>query len=316
MRGRGPFLARAGRTLLPSMRGRVPSTRVRGLSRLMGARGRRRRSGAGAFLLLAALLATTPGPVTGQGASAGASVPSVADAASPLRSLVVPGWGQLHQGNSRGWAYLALEAVAWFAFGNRTLAGRDLRDRYRDLAWERARVHDGARRDGDFAYYEFMSKWTSSGAFDADTSRPGIQPETDPSTFNGSIWALAAGLYLPPSGSTSDDDPAYQRALGYYVGRAYGPGFLWDWSADPEARQRFGRLIHRSDERFREATTALGVILANHLVSFVDAYLSSAGGGTGEPPGAGEGPLRDLRFWWEPGLLGPRVGAGFRVVVP
>ena len=36
-------------------------------------------------------------------------------------------------------------------------------------------------------------------------------------------------------------------------------------------------LIESSDARFRQATTALGVVIANHLLSAADAYLSSPG---------------------------------------
>ena len=72
---------------------------------------------------------------------------TMADA--PLRSLAVPGWGQLELGQRRGWAYLALEAAGWAVFINRHRRGASLRDDYRDLAWTAGRLQNGARVDGD-----------------------------------------------------------------------------------------------------------------------------------------------------------------------
>ncbi|HET9947562.1 MAG TPA: hypothetical protein VFQ22_01425, partial [Longimicrobiales bacterium] len=118
--------------------------------------------------------------------------------------------------------------------------------------------------------------WTRSGAFDADPSAPGVQPEPDPATYNGMIWALAAEIH-GLEGTVPPTDPRYQAALAYYGARAYGPELLWDWSAAPGAQQELARLIERSDDRFRQATTALGVVIANHLLAAGDAWLSSRG---------------------------------------
>lgn len=195
-------------------------------------------------------------------------------AANTLLSLALPGSGQLREGKERGWAYLALEAVAWGAWAQRRHRGGELRARYRDLAWETGRIRSGARVDGDFPYYERLAAWPRSGEYDA-APEPGLQPETDPGSYNGHVWSLAAGLFLgsrPPEPGSDD----YARALDYYRDRAYGEAFLWDWSADPDARTRVAELIQDSDDRFREATMVLGAVLANHLVSAVDAYLSTS----------------------------------------
>jgi len=195
-----------------------------------------------------------------------------------LLSLVLPGAGQHVLGQRRRWAYLALEVVGWVAYLDRHGAGGDLRDRYRDFAWEQGRIQSLPRIDGNFDYYERLSKWPRSGAFDADPSRPGIQPELDPAAYNGSIWALAVQIFIPPDQSPPESDPRYQDALAYYERRAYGPALLWDWDGKGAAQADLGRLIEESDDRFRQATTALGLVIANHLVSAVDAYLSGRGG--------------------------------------
>ncbi len=204
----------------------------------------------------------------------GGQLPAPSIALASALSAVLPGAGQYALGQDRAWAYLALEAAGWFAWINRRGAGNDARAAYRDYAWEVGRVQSSARTDGDFDYYETMSKWDRSGAFDSDPGAAGLQPEVDPSTFNGSIWALATRLFPEPA---VDPDPAPRaEALDYYRERAYGSSFLWNWSIAPDgSRSTFGGLIEESDARFRQATNVLGLILANHVVSSVDAFVSA-----------------------------------------
>jgi hypothetical protein len=202
---------------------------------------------------------------------------NTAPLAAPLLSAVLPGAGQHVLGQKRKWAYLALEVVGWTAYFERRAAGGTYRDRYRDFAWDQARVQSATRVDGDFAYYETLRKWARSGAFDADAGLAGVQPEDDPTTYNGSIWSLASGIFLPGGAPVPETDPAYRAALGYYQGRAYDADMLWDWSSTSDGQGEFARLIDASDDRFRQATTALGVVIANHLLSVGDAYLSARG---------------------------------------
>jgi hypothetical protein len=201
--------------------------------------------------------------------------------APPFVSLALPGMGQHMLGQQRKWIYGAIEVIGWVAFLERRGKGAEYRDQYRDFAWTQGRLQSGPRIDGDFDYYETLSKWNSSGDFDADSGLPGVQPEMDAATFNGSIWSLASQIFIAGGGPVTETDPAFQGALGYYMERAYGAAFLWDWSTVPGGREELGGLIETSDDRFRQATTALGVVIANHLVSAVDAYLS--GRGTGLP---------------------------------
>jgi hypothetical protein len=192
-------------------------------------------------------------------------------------SLALPGVGQHVLGQNRKWVYAAAEVVGWAVFLERRAAGSDARTRYRDYAWEYGRVQMDTRVEGDFEYYETMSKWTTSGAFDADAGMTGVQPETDPAAYNGYIWQLAVQMHIPGGGPVPVADPAYQSALAYYQQRAYGTAFLWDWSSVPGGREELGTLIEAADDRFREATTAVGFVIANHVISAADAYLSSRG---------------------------------------
>ena len=197
--------------------------------------------------------------------------------APTLLSLAVPGAGQHVLGQNRKWLYLALEVAGWALWAERRAAAYDYRDRYRDYAWERARIQSGQRIDGDFEYYERLTQWTRSGAFDVDPASAGVQPEMDAATYNGSIWSLASDIHLPPGPLPPETDPAYRAAVAYYESRAYGTALLWDWTAGSGSMQELGRLIEESDHRFGQATTVLGAVIANHLLSAVDAYISARG---------------------------------------
>lgn len=192
-----------------------------------------------------------------------------------LSSLVVPGLAQYRMGSRRWIAYAGVEALAVVAHAVRRSEAREARRDYRDLAWNGARrgVGQGARRDAGFEYYEAMAHWGASGAWDAEPARPGLQPETDPATFNGSVWALAAALH-GVSGAGQDPSPGFERALDYYRERAHGPEFLWDWRGSAE-RERFAGLIGRSDRLFGAARRALWIVVANHLASALDGFVSA-----------------------------------------
>jgi hypothetical protein len=207
--------------------------------------------------------------------------PGLAPAAAAARSLALPGWGQWAQGQRRSVGYAAMEAVLWVFWADRRGDGSELRGAYRDLAWLRGRIPSGERRDPAWAYYETLSKWSRSGAFDRDASVPGLQPEEDPATFNGSIWALARGIHFG-GGSPAPGDPAWEAALAWYRERAYGDGYLWDWSGREGDLAEYRGLIRKSDDRFREATAALGAVLANHLLSGADAFVSARIPGSAE----------------------------------
>ncbi len=202
------------------------------------------------------------------------SPPSLAPAAL---SLLLPGAGQHRLGQGRKWVYAAVEVLGWAVFFERRHAGGEYRTRYRDFAWNEARIQTGPRVDGDFDYYETLSVWDASGAYDSDPVAAGVQPEPDPSTYNGSIWARAMQIFIPGGGPVPPTDPGYQSALAYYDDFAYPTSLLWDWSGAPAGRAELADLIEESDARFRHATTALGVVIANHLISAADAYLSARG---------------------------------------
>lgn len=194
-----------------------------------------------------------------------------------LLSAAVPGLGQKRLGQNRWVAYGAVELWAWIQYFRKRREGRALQERYRDLAWFVARrVSVGPRVDGDFEYYEAMTQYGASGAYDTRPDEGGVQPEEDPETFNGSIWALAREIFfLDDTGGPPD--PAsdhYQKALRYYMSRAYRPSQAWNWTNNALQQAEFSELIRLSDENLRRGTTMVGIIIANHLLSSVDALVT------------------------------------------
>jgi hypothetical protein len=169
----------------------------------------------------------------------------------------------------------ALAEVAFWAVRLESLDDRASAARaYRDLAWDAARLADGPRRDGSWGYYETMDQYLRSGAFDGDPLQQGVQPEDDPSTYNGAVWALSRALYLP-DGEGAPGTSGYDQALAHYTARAAGEAFLWSWEGSEDAWNRFGVLIDDADDASRLAGAALGAVLANHFVSAVDALLTA-----------------------------------------
>jgi hypothetical protein len=193
-----------------------------------------------------------------------------------LASAVFPGAGQYLLGEERWVPYVVLEAWAVLSYLDRRGDGRSLERAYKDLAWSVARrVSSGTRRDTAFQYYEALTAYDASGNFDVDPRQDGVQPELDVTTFNGGVWRLARQLYLPGGGLYPPGSAEYQRALAYYVRRAIPPEYKWAWGASRLEQQVYIDLIDRSDDAFREATQLLGVMVANHIVSAVDALVTS-----------------------------------------
>jgi hypothetical protein len=194
----------------------------------------------------------------------------------PLASLLVPGAGQVLGGRDRGVVYLAAEVF----FVGRALAlgrqGRRERAYFQTLAFDVARsAFTTVRRDGPWEYYESMGRFVESGTYNL-AGASGFAPETDTLTFNGATWLLARRNYFEnPDSIPPTTSPAYQAALIFYKSRAVTDAYRWSWR---DARLEMGvyrQAIRASDDGYREATNYLGAILANHLVSAVDAFIST-----------------------------------------
>jgi hypothetical protein len=195
---------------------------------------------------------------------------------APVASALAPGSGQAALGHDRWLAYAALEGVAWLRFGaDHEEARREARG-YRRIADRVARAlyAPGTPRAGDFEYYETMEKWIASGVYDALPDGD-LQPETDESTFNGAMWLLARQTYW----ARVDEPPlpeseAFRNAMAFYERRAIRPEFRWSWRDAQLEQDLYRRTILRSNAASRRATQDLAAVLANHVLSTVDAYIT------------------------------------------
>ena len=201
--------------------------------------------------------------------------PALSPGRAFLYSVLLPGLGQRKLGKGRWLAYVAVEGAAWIAWGNARWSATNTRGEYQDLAWDVPRSFNGPRIDGDFSYYETLSNFSTSGVFDTDPGAPGIQPEMDLSTFNGQAWSLATEIHFPPGLNPLPGDPEYDDALDFYRDRAYDERFEWTWSGSTGEWDVYRGVIRSSDDDFRRASLMVGIVMANHLLSGVDGFVTA-----------------------------------------
>ncbi len=194
----------------------------------------------------------------------------------PLASLLLPGTGQLLAHQDRGAVYLAAEVYLVSRFLQLDHEAVAEAQRFQNLAFDVARRSFGPiRRDTIFEYYEQMERFAESGTYDKD-SGPALVPESDPNTYNGSMWLLARQTYWEDPNVPPDPmSPQYWNALQFYQARAVGPNFLWSWRDHSLEHEVFRDYIKRSDNAFRRAQNQIGLLLANHVLSAVDALISA-----------------------------------------
>jgi hypothetical protein len=226
-----------------------------------------------------------------------------------MSSALLPGSGQLLAGHDRGAIYLISEAFLAIRYFTERAEGARERDRYLDLAFGVARAPFApAARDTAFEYFEQMEKFVESGAFDTDPG-PALVPPTDIRTFNGSIWELARRTFFEdPDVPPDPQSPEFQRALAFYRERAVGPNFQWSWRNAGLEQDLFQQSIQKSDDALRQARQHLGLLLANHLISAVDAFVSNRLSGPGRPI-----ELRSLVWMQDPSGRDVRAMVGVRI---
>jgi hypothetical protein len=191
---------------------------------------------------------------------------------APVASVVVPGSGQLVMRQPRAAAFLGIEAYEWIQLLESTRNAHDLRSEYRRIAREVARSNvKGPRPDGSWAYYESMEEYPASGSFNLGTGAD-IVPETDETTFNGALWRKARGIFWVDADSPPPrTDASFQKALDFYLDQAVRDEFAWTWKNAQISQAEYSNTILRYNRATRDVRNALGIILANHLVSGIDA---------------------------------------------
>ena len=194
----------------------------------------------------------------------------------PLASAVVPGAGQALLRQDRFVAYATVETVAWLRFTTERREGRRQRRAYRDLANRVARAWFSTEfPSGNFEYYERMQHYVESGVFDENPVTVALEPELDTLTFNGALWLLARRTYWEhPDSVPAVGSAALANATAFYLERAVRPEFRWSWRNAQLEHDLFRRTISESNEASRQAVQALGIVLANHVLSTVDAYVT------------------------------------------
>jgi hypothetical protein len=194
----------------------------------------------------------------------------------PLASLLLPGSGQLLAHQDRGAVYLAAEVYLVSRFLQLDHEAMAEAHRFQNLAFDVARrSYAPVRRDTIFEYYEQMERFAESGAYDADPGSAFV-PDSNPTTYNGSVWLLARRTYWEdPDVPPDPTSPQYWKALQFYQARAVGPNFQWSWRDHSLEHEVFRDYIKRSDNAFRRAQNQIGLLLANHVISAVDALISA-----------------------------------------
>lgn len=190
-------------------------------------------------------------------------------------SAVVPGSGQALLGENRFLPYAAFELFSWVLYTSHARDARARRDDYRALASSVARGRFSTDRPtGDFDYYERLEHYLESGQFDA-ISGGEIDPEADTTTFNGSIWFLARRTFWKDVNvAPARESDEWQLAERFYRRRAYHDEYLWSWRNAQLEFDEYRRLIRQANDANRRSVQDLGLIIANHALSVVDAFVT------------------------------------------
>jgi hypothetical protein len=203
----------------------------------------------------------------------------------PFASAAMPGTGQALLGQDRFIAYLAVEGFALLGYLDQRAEQNRQRDRFQSLASNVARaLYPGDHPAGNWAYYELLEHWKESGVFNLV---PGgtFTPESDPLTYNGASWLLARQTYWTDPNVQPDPTSAeYRSAIAFYTARAVQPQFRWSWTNAAFEKDVYVQTVERANQAARDARTQMGILIGNHLLSMVDAYVTlRVHGGLGAP---------------------------------
>ncbi|MCD4828559.1 MAG: hypothetical protein K8R90_03905 [Candidatus Cloacimonetes bacterium] len=164
-----------------------------------------------------------------------------------LRSLVIPGWGELSMGDPSGYVFLTTEVMLW--------AGRYYFTNESDIT--------------ESAAHDFAVQWSGirPGNYDEDYWLDLVRYDSsgyDAGGYNESVLRDALSRY--------PDDPEAQQA--YIDEHAYSDMYAWDW-VDREHRARFSSMRSDASQYSDYAKTVTGIIVANHLLSVLNTLRSA-----------------------------------------
>jgi hypothetical protein len=158
-----------------------------------------------------------------------------------LRSALIPGWGEISQGNNSGYFLLATEVLLWssiFYFNEEE--DLLLKESY-NYAIRYAHIDPQSDFDNDFLYH--LSRYNSSG-----------------------YEAGGYNAYIIEQAETIEDPLEKQEFIENNI---YSDALFWEWDSK-ENRRQYG--IKRKDSsHFNDYAKAVtGVIIANHIVSAIN----------------------------------------------
>jgi hypothetical protein len=193
----------------------------------------------------------------------------------PLASAVVPGTGQALLGQDRFIAYLAVEGFAILEYLDQRSAQNRATARYEALAGNIARsLFPAPYPVGTWAYYESMEHYKESGVFNL-TPGGAFTPEVDATTYNGASWLLARQTFWSdPNVQPALTSSEYVKAFAFYTARAVQPQFRWSWTNAQLEWDVYIQTIAERNQAARDARMNLGILLANHILSMVDSYVT------------------------------------------
>ena len=195
--------------------------------------------------------------------------------AAPLASAIVPGLGQARLKKDRWVGYMAAETFLLLQYAKNNREGSDNTHEYRAIARDVARrSFPGTHPDTVWQYYEKVEKFLESGSFSLSIGGPTI-PEADAATYNGEQWVLARQTFgIPLDVRDPSHNPNYAEALAFYESRAIPQAYGWSWRNAQLEKDIYTKTIGRSNDAYRRATNDLVAVIANHLLSAVDAFAS------------------------------------------
>jgi hypothetical protein len=132
-------------------------------------------------------------------------------------------------------------------------------------------VSPAAAPAGNWDYYETLEHYVESGKYSLVNGA--VVPDTTPQTYNAYIWNLARLNHWanpnqpPPQGSAE-----YAAAINEYTRRAAKPGFQWSWRDHQLEQDLYREDINHRNDAARRATFDLAIVMANHVLSMVDAF--------------------------------------------
>ena len=225
--------------------------------------------------LFTAALAEAGAPRAARPIGAWQPTPRPASGWAPLLSALLPGSGQLVLRQDRFIPYMLAETYLISRYAADRAEGQRRRREYRALAARVARsLFSDTRPPGDWDYYERMEHFVESGVFEL---RPGgdFDPELDTTTYNGFVWQLARRTFWShPDSIPEPTSDAYRRSVDFYRSRAVTADYRWSWRDAQLEYDLFKRTIEQSDDAFQRSVVDLSLLLANHVLSTVDALVT------------------------------------------